>query len=166
MPVQQINKLIMSLDFTGIEIKAINSLESWSGGVLVVVSGSAKSLKFRGRKKFMQTLLLAPQEEGYFILNDIFHFLSIEAIHQHPTSVLPERRVDYQHQTSISSDAITEYQHPRTLLQVATADCQHPQPVHLEDVVGTQPTASSPLLDNPGIWSSKGCRSLFLCDLL
>ncbi|KAK1352975.1 Ras-GTPase-activating protein-binding protein [Heracleum sosnowskyi] len=147
----QINKLIMSLDFTGIEIKAINSLESWSGGVLVVVSGSAKSLKFRGRKKFMQTLLLAPQEEGYFILNDIFHFLSIEAIHQNPTSVLPEGRVDYQHQTSISSDAITVYQHPITLLQVATTDCQHPQPVHLEDIVGTQPTASSPLLDIPEI---------------
>lgn len=147
----QINKLIMSLDFTGIEIKAINSLESWSGGVLVVVSGSAKSLKFRGRKKFMQTLLLAPQEEGYFILNDIFHFLSKEAIHQHPTSVLPESRYDYQHQTPILSDAITEYQHPRSLLQVAKADCQHPQPVHLEDIVGTQPTASSPLLDNPEI---------------
>lgn len=151
----QINKLIMSLDFTGIEIKAINSLESWSGGVLVVVSGSAKSLKFRGRKKFMQTLLLAPQEEGYFILNDIFHFLSIEAIHQHPTSVLPESRVNYQHRTPILSDAITEYQHPRSLLQVERADCQHPEPVHLEDITGTQPTASCPLLDNPEI---PGCE--------
>lgn len=142
---QQINKLIMSLDFTGIEIKAINSLESWSGGVLVVVSGSAKSMKFRGRKKFMQTLLLAPQEEGYFILNDIFHFLSIEAIRQHPAPVLPESRVDYQHQTPILSEAIQG-----SLLQVERADCQHQQPVHLEDIVGTQPTTSSPPLDYPG----------------
>ncbi|WOG85912.1 hypothetical protein DCAR_0105105 [Daucus carota subsp. sativus] len=99
----QINKLIMLLDFTGIEIKAINSLESWSGGVLVVVSGSAKSLKFRGRRKFMQTLLLAPQEEGYFILNDIFHFLSTEVIHQHPESLVLESRVDYLHQTPVEA---------------------------------------------------------------
>ncbi|XP_017222779.1 nuclear transport factor 2 [Daucus carota subsp. sativus] len=141
----QINKLIMLLDFTGIEIKAINSLESWSGGVLVVVSGSAKSLKFRGRRKFMQTLLLAPQEEGYFILNDIFHFLSTEVIHQHPESLVLESRVDYLHQTPVLMDARTEYQHPRSLLQVTRADCQHPQPVQLEDGVGPQPAASSPL---------------------
>lgn len=141
----------MLLDFTGIEIKAINSLESWSGGVLVVVSGSAKSLKFRGRRKFMQTLLLAPQEEGYFILNDIFHFLSTEVIHQHPESLVLESRVDYLHQTPVLVDARTEYQHPRPLLQVMRADCQHPQPVQLEDGVGPQPTASGPLLHKTGI---------------
>lgn len=38
--VQQIHTLIMSLQYTGIEIKTLHSLESWNGGVLVMVSGS------------------------------------------------------------------------------------------------------------------------------
>lgn len=84
----------MSLNFTGIEIKTINSLESWSGGVLVVVSGSVKSKDFHGWRKFVQSFFLAPQENGYFVLNDVFHFASEELIHQHPAPILPENRVD------------------------------------------------------------------------
>ncbi|KAK4407270.1 Nuclear transport factor 2 [Sesamum angolense] len=74
----KIHQLIMSLDFTGIEIKTINALESWSGGVLVVVSGSVKSRDFSGGRKFVQTFFLAPQEKGYFVLNDMFHFADEE----------------------------------------------------------------------------------------
>ncbi|KAM7527344.1 hypothetical protein LguiB_030754 [Lonicera macranthoides] len=90
----QIHTLVMSLNFTGIEIKTINSLESWSGGVLVVVSGSVKSKDFSGWRKFVQSFFLAPQENGYFVLNDVFHFASEEFIHEHPAPILPENRVD------------------------------------------------------------------------
>ena len=31
----------------------------------------------------MQTFFLAPQEKGYFVLNDIFHFIEEDPIHQH-----------------------------------------------------------------------------------
>jgi hypothetical protein len=31
----------------------------------------------------MQTFFLAPQEKGYFVLNDIFHFVEDDLIHHH-----------------------------------------------------------------------------------
>ncbi|KAA8550705.1 hypothetical protein F0562_002389 [Nyssa sinensis] len=96
----QIYTLITSLNFTSIEIKTINSLESWSGGVLVVVSGSVKTKDFLGRRKFVQTFLLAPQEKGYFVLNDIFHFVNEEVIHQHTAPILSENNFDSQEATS------------------------------------------------------------------
>jgi hypothetical protein len=60
---QQIHALVMSLNYTGIEIKTAHSLESWSGGVIVMVSGSVQS-KDNHRRKFMQTFFLAPQENN------------------------------------------------------------------------------------------------------
>ncbi|WJX17275.1 hypothetical protein P8452_07208 [Trifolium repens] len=78
----QIHALVMSLNYTGIEIKTAHSLESWSGGVIVMVSGSVQS-KDNHRRKFMQTFFLAPQEKGYFVLNDIFHFVEDDLIHHH-----------------------------------------------------------------------------------
>ncbi|KAL3517739.1 hypothetical protein ACH5RR_020328 [Cinchona calisaya] len=86
----QIHEIVMSLNFTAIEIKTINSLGSWSGGVLVVVSGSVKSKDFSGWRKFLQTFFLAPQEKGYFVLNDIFHFVNEEVINQPPASSASE----------------------------------------------------------------------------
>ncbi|KAL5792677.1 hypothetical protein ACOSP7_001271 [Xanthoceras sorbifolium] len=92
----QIHSLVVSLNFTAIEIKTINSLGSWNGGVLVMVSGSVKTKDFGGRRKFVQTFFLAPQEKGYFILNDIFQFIDDEAIYEHPAPVLSENRFDDQ----------------------------------------------------------------------
>lgn len=91
----QIHTLIQSLNFSGIEIKTINSLESLNGGVLVVVSGSMRSKYFSGWRKFVQTFFLAPQEKGYFVLNDIFHFVSEDLVHHHPAPPVPENNVDY-----------------------------------------------------------------------
>lgn len=79
----QIHSLTISLNFIGIEIKTINSLESWNNGILVLVTGSVKSRDFNGWRKFVQTFFLAPQEKGYFVLNDIFHFVSDEEIAHH-----------------------------------------------------------------------------------
>lgn len=74
----------MSLNYMGIEVKTAHSLESWNGGVLVMVSGSVHIKDFSSRRKFVQTFFLAPQEKGYFILNDIFHFVEEEQIRHHP----------------------------------------------------------------------------------
>ncbi|XP_075523840.1 nuclear transport factor 2-like isoform X2 [Primulina tabacum] len=57
----QIHQLIMSLNYTGIEIKTAHSLESWNCGVLVMVSGSVHVKGFNARKKFVETFFLAPQ---------------------------------------------------------------------------------------------------------
>lgn len=75
MILQNIHNMVMSLNFTAIEVKTINSVESWEGGVLVAVSGSVKTKEFSVRRSFMQTFFLAPQEKGYFVLNDIFQFI-------------------------------------------------------------------------------------------
>ncbi|GMP77609.1 hypothetical protein CsSME_00033828 [Camellia sinensis var. sinensis] len=90
----QIHTLVTSLNYTGIEIKTVHSLESWNGGVLVMVSGSVHIKDFNGRKKFVQTFFLAPQEKGYFILNDIFHFVDEEPIHHHPVVYLAQSNLD------------------------------------------------------------------------
>ncbi|KAH7517444.1 hypothetical protein FEM48_Zijuj09G0065500 [Ziziphus jujuba var. spinosa] len=92
----QIHTLIMSLNFTAIEIKTINSLDSWNGGILVMVSGSVKTKEFSGRRKFVQTFFLAPQEKGYFVHNDIFQFIDDGMIYQHPTPILSESKFEAQ----------------------------------------------------------------------
>lgn len=84
----------MSLGYTGIEIKTANSLESWNGGVLVMVSGSVQIKDFSGKRNFVQTFFLAPQEKGYFVLNDIFHFVDDEPIHHHSAVLLAQSKLD------------------------------------------------------------------------
>lgn len=91
---QQIHALVMSLGYTGIEIKTAHSLESWNGGVLVMVSGSVQVKDFVRKRKFVQTFFLAPQEKGYFVLNDIFHFIDEEPVHHHPTVLLAQTNLD------------------------------------------------------------------------
>ncbi|TKY62314.1 putative G3BP protein [Spatholobus suberectus] len=71
----EIHSILSSLSFTTIEIKTINSLDSLGGSVLVMVSGFVKIKDISGRRKFVQTFLLAPQEKGFFVLNDMFHFI-------------------------------------------------------------------------------------------
>ncbi|KAI3667989.1 hypothetical protein L6452_43060 [Arctium lappa] len=102
----QIHTLIQSLHFSGIEIKTINSLESWSQGIVVVVSGSVRSKFFTGWRKFVQTFFLAPQEKGYFVMNDIFHFVSEEVIHHHPPPGALESKVDSQPISSTPSELL------------------------------------------------------------
>ncbi|KAK1428438.1 hypothetical protein QVD17_17272 [Tagetes erecta] len=102
----QIHTLIQSLHFSAIEIKTINSLESWNQGIIVVVSGSVRSKLFNGWRKFVQTFFLAPQEKGYFVMNDIFHFVSDEVTHHHPAPVAPETKVDSQPISSTPSELI------------------------------------------------------------
>lgn len=84
----------MSLGYTGIEIETANSLESLNGGVLVMVSGSVKIKDFSGKRKFVQMFFLAPQEKGYFVLNDIFHFVDDEPTHYHPAELLAQSKLE------------------------------------------------------------------------
>lgn len=61
-------------------IKTVDSQDSLGGGVLVLVTGSL-STKLNGRRDFVQSFFLAPQEKGYFVLNDIFRYLDDEVQH-------------------------------------------------------------------------------------
>ncbi|KAK4758028.1 hypothetical protein SAY87_019329 [Trapa incisa] len=89
----QIHTLLMSLNLTTIEVKTINSLESWNGGIVVMVSGLVKTKDFSSKRKFVQTFFLAPQETGYFVLNDIFQFFDEEPIFQYTAGIMPEDKV-------------------------------------------------------------------------
>ncbi|XP_031098792.1 nuclear transport factor 2-like isoform X1 [Ipomoea triloba] len=106
----QIHTVIMSLHYTGIEIKTVHSLESWSGGVLVMVSGSVHVKDFSGSRKFTQTFFLAPQEKGYFVLNDIFHLVDDEQLLQHPVTYITPSNLDSKLNTSASiQDQVSNY---------------------------------------------------------
>ncbi|KAK9289023.1 hypothetical protein L1049_017494 [Liquidambar formosana] len=107
----QIHTLIMSLSYTGIEVKTAHSLESWNGGVIVMVSGSVQIKNFSDRRKFVQTFFLAPQEKGFFVLNDIFHFIDEEPVHQHPAALLAQTNLDSKlnASTTISEPAVSNY---------------------------------------------------------
>ncbi|GAB2266708.1 hypothetical protein Dimus_001702 [Dionaea muscipula] len=84
----EIHALVMAMRFTSIEIRTAYSLESWNGGVIVMVTGSVQSRDFSGRKKFAETFFLAPQDKGYFVLNDIFHFIDEDQIHPFPVAYM------------------------------------------------------------------------------
>ncbi|XP_024981820.1 putative G3BP-like protein isoform X2 [Cynara cardunculus var. scolymus] len=102
----QIHTLIQSLHFSGIDIKTINSLESWSEGIVVVVSGSVRSKYFSGWRKFVQTFFLAPQEKGYFVMNDIFHFVSEEVINHLPAPLVTGHKDEFQPINSTSPELL------------------------------------------------------------
>jgi hypothetical protein len=82
---------VTSLNFATIEIKTINSLDSWNGGVIVMVTGVVKIKDVSRKQKFVQTFFLAPQEKGYFVLNDIFQYVHEEVVHPNLVPVTSER---------------------------------------------------------------------------
>uniref|UniRef100_A0A2P2IHT9 Ras-GTPase-activating protein-binding protein n=1 Tax=Rhizophora mucronata TaxID=61149 RepID=A0A2P2IHT9_RHIMU len=90
----QIHALVMSLNYTGFEIRTAHALESWNRGVLVMVSGVAQLKNFNARRKFVETFFLAPQEKGFFVLNDVFQVIDEEPIHQHPAVFLAQNNLD------------------------------------------------------------------------
>lgn len=58
------------------EVATIDSQVSAAGGFLVVVTATLIG-QDESRKSFSQTFFLAPQEKGYFVLNDIFRFVGV-----------------------------------------------------------------------------------------
>ncbi|KAJ0106435.1 hypothetical protein Patl1_18915 [Pistacia atlantica] len=73
---QAINDKILSLNYEDCiaEIKTADAQESYEKGVIVLVTGCLTG-KDNVRKKFTQTFFLAPQDKGYFVLNDVFRFV-------------------------------------------------------------------------------------------
>ncbi|EPS61565.1 hypothetical protein M569_13230, partial [Genlisea aurea] len=106
----QIHELIMSLDYVAIEIKTAHSLESWNNGVLVMVSGSVRLKEFNGRKKFIETFFLAPQEKGFFVLNDMFHYVNEEQVLQHQVAYVNKSNFDSSlHTSSAFQEQVSEF---------------------------------------------------------
>ncbi|CAK7349394.1 unnamed protein product [Dovyalis caffra] len=71
-----INEKILSLGYGQVraEIVTVDSQESYNGGVLVLVTGYLNG-NDNLRQKFTQSFFLAPQDKGYFVLNDVFRYV-------------------------------------------------------------------------------------------
>lgn len=73
---QAINEKIQSLGYKNYkaEIKTADAQESYQGGFIVLVTGCLTGTD-NVRRRFTQTFFLAPQEKGYFVLNDVFRYV-------------------------------------------------------------------------------------------
>ncbi|KAK6163704.1 hypothetical protein DH2020_000568 [Rehmannia glutinosa] len=73
---EAINEKIVSLNYGDFraEIKAVDAQESFNGGVHVLVTGYLTGTENTVRN-FAQSFFLAPQEKGYFVLNDMFRYV-------------------------------------------------------------------------------------------
>ncbi|CAN6554262.1 unnamed protein product [Malus baccata var. baccata] len=71
---EEINKKILDYGELSANIITVDAQESYNGGVFVLVTGylTGKDLV---RKKFTQSFFLAPQDVGYFVLNDVFRYV-------------------------------------------------------------------------------------------
>lgn len=80
---QAINEKILSLDYSDLkaEIKTVDAQKSLNEGVLVLVTGYLTG-KDNVRRNFTQTFFLAPQDKGYFVLNDIFRYMEDSVPHE------------------------------------------------------------------------------------
>lgn len=56
------------------EIKTADAQDSHKDGVIVLVTGCLTG-KDNKRRKFSQTFFLAPQDKGYYVLNDVFRYV-------------------------------------------------------------------------------------------
>lgn len=85
---QAINDKILSLNYGDLraEIKSVDAQESFNGGVHVLVTGYLTG-KDNLVRNFCQTFFLAPQDRGYFVLNDMFRY--VETASQHDTVQVP-----------------------------------------------------------------------------
>lgn len=73
---QAINDKILALHYGefSAEIATVDAQESYNGGVIVLVTGYLTG-KDSVRRKFSQSFFLAPQDKGYFVLNDVFRYV-------------------------------------------------------------------------------------------
>lgn len=59
-----------------------------------MVTGSVQIRDFSGRKKFAQTFFLAPQEKGFFVLNDIFHIIDEDHVHPYSAPLIGQANLN------------------------------------------------------------------------
>ncbi|KAJ8501153.1 hypothetical protein OPV22_011705 [Ensete ventricosum] len=78
---EAINEKILSIGFVRVETKSVDAQESLGGGVIVLVTGFLTG-EDTVKRDFTQSFFLAPQDKGYYVLNDIFRF--VEEADNHP----------------------------------------------------------------------------------
>lgn len=68
--------MILSMDYNKYkaEIKTADAQESYEKGVIVLVTGCLTGID-NLKRKFTQSFFLAPQDNGFFVLNDVFRYI-------------------------------------------------------------------------------------------
>lgn len=76
---QGINEKIVSLDFQNFytQILTADAQFSYKDGLIVLVTGCLTGNN-KVKRKFTQSFFLAPQDKGYFVLNDVFRYVDDE----------------------------------------------------------------------------------------
>ncbi|KZV38485.1 hypothetical protein F511_40347 [Dorcoceras hygrometricum] len=74
---QAINEKIVSLNYENsrAEIRSVDAQDSYNGGFHVLVTGCLTG-KDQSVHNFAQSFFLAPQDVGYFVLNDMFRYVN------------------------------------------------------------------------------------------
>ncbi|CAK8540726.1 unnamed protein product [Lathyrus sativus] len=113
-----INEKILSLNFKEFkaEIKTADAQKSHNEGVTVLVTGCLTG-KDNLRRKFAQSFFLAPQEIGFFVLNDVFRYVE-------------DREPSELHPVNENHDAI------------AVTVTTEPEPIHVADPPPPDPANS------------------------
>jgi hypothetical protein len=73
---QEIDKKIQSLDFTSfrVEVLSADAQPSYNNGVMVATTGCLIGTD-NVKRKFAQSFFLAPQDNGFYVLNDVFRYV-------------------------------------------------------------------------------------------
>ncbi|XP_062116723.1 nuclear transport factor 2 [Humulus lupulus] len=134
---QSINETILSLkyeDYT-VEIKTADAQESHEKGVIVLVTGCLTG-KDNVRKRFTQTFFLAPQDKGYYVLNDVFRYVEENEIPQ--VISIPVSGVD----ESAAEGALAAEPEPTHAPDSLVVEVERATP--LEEVVNNVPEVCNP----------------------
>ncbi|XP_004505358.1 nuclear transport factor 2 isoform X2 [Cicer arietinum] len=72
----EIDKKIKSHDYTSfrVEVLSADAQPSYNNGVMVVVTGCLTGTD-NVKRKFAQSFFLAPQDKGFYVLNDVFRYV-------------------------------------------------------------------------------------------
>ncbi|KAI3742423.1 hypothetical protein L1987_60105 [Smallanthus sonchifolius] len=113
-----INSKILSLKYDEFkaEIKSVDAQESLSGGVNVLVTGYLTG-KDNVLRKFTQAFFLAPQDKGYFVLNDMFRYMEDANHNEGNTAPAEDVEDPICSEQAIESVAVVENQIPDQVVE-------------------------------------------------
>ena len=136
---EKIHHMINSMGYSGcrVFISNIDCQPSINGGILVMTVGKIQ-LKDGSIKRFVQTVFLAEQPSGYYILNDMFRFINNGS--EDPTPVVErnflssnqveERILRQTSESSLPIDSLSSYsQRNETPITAEKNTCVKPGPI-------------------------------------
>uniref|UniRef100_A0A1D1XZ86 Putative G3BP-like protein n=1 Tax=Anthurium amnicola TaxID=1678845 RepID=A0A1D1XZ86_9ARAE len=123
------------------EIKTVDAQESYNGGVLVLVTGYLTG-KDNIKRNFTQTFFLAPQEKGYFVLNDMFRY--VEAADEQQEG---NQSSDNSPGTPLSHEQDSLQPQEQQITEQTTAPLEEEEEVNVEEVYNPSDNEEGSVVD-------------------